>query len=446
MSTKATLNRPLSVMERSCWHANRVDALNGQAIAEVEGDLPESSIRRGLDFLQQRYPLLSTTIRREEGQMVFQKGDVPPIPMRVLEVPKARWVEEAEAEVKRSVNCEIGPQARCVLLRHGHIRSTILMTFPHAVGEGYSWYLLIRDLLQAAAGLLPLDEEGDILDLPPPLYDRLPPSVKGISGVARLARMVSRELVGYIKEGGAPRRLDLDLSTPPSVRRTRLIPVRFDRDFTGRLLDRSRREGTSVHGAICAAGLLAVSKVMTDGSPRVLACTSAVDMRKRLTPPIGDEMGLFVSVLWAIQRVRQDGSFWDLARAIREKLATRIALGDPSVVASAGSVVLPALERLPGKDRSGRIVKIAESLMYNFKGTGVSNLGRTELPERMGGFTVKSISFSGSLVNLGYFLSVVNTFKGALNINCLFNEPLIDRERARALAERAENFLKESVG
>ncbi|MFC1888612.1 condensation domain-containing protein [Thermodesulfobacteriota bacterium] len=445
MPTQPVLHRPLSVMERSCWHANRVDALNGQAIAEVEGDLPVASIRKALDFLQQRYPLLNVGIRREGGRIVFRRGVVPPIPMRVLEIPKEKWVEEAEAEVKRSVTCETGPQARCVLLRHGDSRSTILMTFPHIVGEGYSWYLLIRDLLEKAAGADPRNVEGEMAYLPVSLYDRLPTSVKGVSGFTHFAGMLSRELAGYIREGGAPRRLDLDLTTPFAERRTRLTPVRFDRAFTGRLLDRSRREGTSVHGAICAAGLLAVSKVMTDGSPRVFACTSAVDMRKRLTPPIGEEMGLFVSVLWAVQRVQQDGSFWDLARKIREKLAAKIALGDPSVVASGGSMLLPALECLPGRDRSGRIVKLAESFMYNFKGTGVSNLGRTELPEQMGGFTVKSISFSGSLVNLGYFLSVVNTFNGALNVNYLFNEPLIDQDRARVLAKTAEAFLKGSV-
>lgn len=433
-------------MERSCWHANRVDALNGQAIAEVEGDLSEASIRRGLDFLRQRYPLLAVVIRREGGRVVFQREDVPPIPLQVLEAPEGDWVETAEAESKGPIPCETGPQARCVLLRHGNTRSTVLLTFPHAVGEGCSWYILIRDLLRSAAGLITPGEEGGIPDLPLPLYDRLPQSVKGFSGFAGFARMMSRELAGYFREGGAPRKLDLDLSTPPADRRTGLIPVRFDHGFTERLLDRSRREQTSVHGAICAAGLLAVSKVMTDGSPRVFACTSAVDMRKRLTPPIGDEMGLFVSVLWAVQRVRQDSPFWDLARSIREKLAARIALGDPGIVASLGTLSLPLLERLPGRDRSGRIVKLAGSFMYNYKGTGVSNMGRIDLPERLGGFTINSISFAGSLVNLGYFLSVVNTFNGALNINYLFNEPLIDRDRARTLAKTAEGFLKGSVG
>ena len=60
-------------------------------------------------------------------------------------------------------------------------------------------------------------------------------------------------------------------------------------------------------------------------------------------------------------------------------------------------------------------------------------------------FDVKSISFSGSLVNLGYFLAVVNTFNGALNINYLCNEPLIDRDRALALSETARAFLRGSV-
>ena len=184
---------------------------------------------------------------------------------------------------------------------------------------------------------------------------------------------------------------------------------------------------------------------MTDGGPRMLACTSAVDMRNRLDPPVGEEMGLFVSVLWVAETVSQEMTLWELGRRIREKLAGKIRRGDPFAVAPGGSLLLPAMERLPGKDRSRRIVKTAEAMMYNYKGSGVSNVGRLEMPEQIGALRVHSISLSGSLVSLGYFLAVVNTFNGALHVNYMCNEPLISRERSRTLAKTAASLLREAL-
>jgi hypothetical protein len=258
--------------------------------------------------------------------------------------------------------------------------------------------------------------------------------------------MMGLDMIGYLREGGLPRRLALDSRPPHFIRWTRIFPVRLDREETERLVRSVKREKASVHSAVCAAGLLAACNVMTDGRPRVMACTSAVDMRARVDPPIGEQLGLYVSVLWVGQRVGQGQPFWDLARKVREKFAGKIARDDPAVVANGGSLMLPFMERLPGKNRSRRIVRAAEKMMFNFKGTGVSSVGKLEIQEGEGPLSLRSLSFAGSLVNLGYFLAVVNTFNGKLHINYLVNDPLLTRPRATRLVETAELFLRGSIG
>jgi len=351
----------------------------------------------------------------------------------------------AEQELNRPLPREIGPHARCVLLRHPGGCATLLFTFLHALGDGHSGFFLVRDLFRFLTGTGGPSTGQGTADLPASLQAYLPPETRGVQGSARLLRMMAREAGGYLRAGGPPRRLQLACRPPYFLRLTLLLPVRFDAEFTDRLVRAARRERTSVHGALCAAGLLAVSRVMTDGTPRVLACTSAVDMRSRTRPPIGDEMGLFVSVLWTVQRVGRDRPFWDLAREVRERFAAKIEAGDPALVAGSGGTLLSFLERLPGTNRSERIVRCAERLMFNFKGTGVSNVGQLRMEPAPGGPSLRSVSFAGTLVNLGYFLAVVNTFNGRLTINYLVNDPLVPRARADDLVECAVSVLRRAV-
>lgn len=445
MSQSLVLERPLSVMERSCWHLNEVAGHNGQVIAEIEGRLEAEQVREALGHLASRHPLLRVRIARGPGRAVFQASKVATIPLQVLDTPAEKWVEAAERELNRPVPWQTGPLACCQLLRHSGSSSRVLITFLHAIGDGFSGYILMKDFLRRVADLETSFPNQAPSALPASLYDLLPRKVKGFRGFLERLRMLGRESAGYAYAGGLPRSLNFDSRPPCADRYTRLVPLRFDKPFTERLVSRARRENTSVHGAICAAGLLAVSRVMTDGQPRVLACTSAVDMRRRLHPPVGEQMGLYVSALWSVHKVWRDQPFWVLGRRIREDLGGKISQGDPFRVVSGGGLLLSLLERIPGRNRSERIAKVAETAMFNFKGTGVSNVGVLDMPDRYGEVTVRSVSFSGSLVNLGYFLAVVNTFNGDLHVNYVYNEPLITRSRALHLVETAESMLVKNV-
>jgi len=437
--------RPLCTMERSCWHVNRVASHNLVTMLEVEGPLEEEPLRRGLDALQRRNPLLGVRILGEGRDLWFCREEVPEIPLRIVEGSPEGWCRHADRELNTALPVHTGPPARCTVLRHGGSRHTILFTLLHAVGDGRAAFVLLRDLLGSLAGIPGGASREEDRGLPPALFDRLPVRVKGLRGSLRLGKMAGREFLGYLREGGIPRRLPLDSRPPHFLRWTRIVPIRMDREVTGRLVERAKREDASVHSALCAAGLLAVSGVMARGRSRVLSCTSAVNMRDRVDPAIGDEVGLYVSVLWVGLRVVPGMPFWEVARAVRKKLAGRIQRGDPAVVAGSGSLFLSLLERLPGENRSRRIVRTAERMMYNFRGTGVSSVGNLEMPDRVGSLTLRSLSFAGSLVNLGYFLAVANTFQGCLHINYLYNEPMITRPRVMQLVETAERLLRGCV-
>jgi hypothetical protein len=170
-------------------------------------------------------------------------------------------------------------------------------------------------------------------------------------------------------------------------------------------------------------------------------------MRTRLDPPVRDEQGLFVSVLWSVQQVWQDRHFWDVAREVRRNLSKKIAQGSHFDVLASSSVIIPLLERLLPKGVKGSLcfAKITEATMINYKGTGVSNGGAMEISNDLGPFRIKSFRGGVTLLNTGYFTALVSTLNHRLFINYIYNEPIITRDRAQRLAGTAVELLQQAI-
>ena len=435
-------------MERAGWLARAAGTHNCLVIAEIEGPLTAESVRWGLDCIQRRHSILRMSIGVEQGRVCFRDSGVPAIPLRVVDSPEGHWVEEAERESSLQLPCETGPLIRCVMLRHSASACTLVFNYLHSVADGFGCAYLLQDLLEAAAHHGdPQWSLGPPLPVPPSMHERLPSRYKGLGGLLRLLWHMAKEVVANTRKGGSPRRLSFDRWPSYEERRTRILPFEFGHEFIERLIAKARQERATVHGALCAAGLLAVSRVMTDGSPRTLACTSSVDMRSRLEPPVKGEQGLFVSVLWSVQRVWKERPLWDLAREVSSDLRKKIEQGAHYAVLAGSDWVVPVLEKVLPRGRRGSLLfaKIAESLMINYKGTGVSNVGAMQMEPAIGPFKIKSFRGGVTLLNTGYFTALVSTFNGTLYINYVYNEPFITRERAHALAETAVAHLRGAV-
>jgi len=442
------LERPLSALEKTIWLARYAGPYNCLAIAEVEGPLTVEVLREALDCLQRRHSLLRARICVERGRVLYRTQDVPPIPLRVQDTPEGAWEAEAEQELTVPIEWDTGPLLRCVLLRHTQNRFTLFLNCSHAIADGFACAYLLRDLLVAAAAE-PESPEPGLPPLPIPLSmeERLPARARGVRGFIRMIRFLVRDFLQNLKRAGLPRRLALDAWPPFEQRRSGLIHYRFDRAFTERLVARAREENTTVHGALCAASLLAVSKQMTDGAPRPLACTSSVDVRSRLSPPVTEEQGIFVSVLWTVQNVWKEKPFWDLAREVRQDLKEKVRREGHLATLASTSWLVPLLERLLPKGKRGSLLyaRLLERTMLNYRGTGVSNGGVVEFPEGLGPFRIKSYSGGVSLLNTGYFVALVATVNGEMFINYVFNEPLISRDKAEKLAKGATEILCEAL-
>ena len=178
------VERKLSPTEKFHWLIDKENRINFVMHAFIQGALSEDTLRIALKSVQARHPLLRVRIEQSWwGNARFRSGNVSGIPLRVVDAPGDDWVKAAEDEVNTIFPVKEGPLVRCVLIKHGKERSTVLLTIHHSIGDGKSGAFLMRDLFRAAS----LAQKGEDSSLPAMLPRKemtahFPPWTRGISG------------------------------------------------------------------------------------------------------------------------------------------------------------------------------------------------------------------------------------------------------------------------
>lgn len=160
---------------------------------------------------------------------------MPPIDLTLHRDYAQDWQLLAADELTRPFGRLAAPLMRATLATQG-TTSTLLLTFEHVVADGISSVLVLNDLLAALNG-----EAAIPLPLPMSLED-----------------LVTRELDA---SGADEVSLDADdprMAVPSSIRSFDGTPpyvhrIEMTGDETARIVDRCRREQTTVHAAIVAA-------------------------------------------------------------------------------------------------------------------------------------------------------------------------------------------------
>ena len=293
--------RPLSALEHMFWLIDQNRPCHFAVTALIAGKASPGDWRKALDHVQKRHPLLSVCIDGSPGSIPqFRQQAVAPIPLRVLAGdPTRQWESEVCEELATPFNPAEAPLIRAVLIEGSRDTGFILIAH-HSIADGLSIAYAIRDTLSALSGevLEPLD---------------LAPALEEIVGAGE-ARTSLRDADGP-QDGaplGKPSRY-CALHARPVVKGLRLTPA-----LTTSLRDRARQEGTTVHGALCAALAIAgrqASSEWCDGALRIL---SPINIRSLVDA--GESCGLFMS--GAIGTLDgETGDFWDVARKAKAAVA-----------------------------------------------------------------------------------------------------------------------------
>jgi hypothetical protein len=404
-------------------------------IARVQGVVTFDLLRTAIDLLQQRHPLLQVHLQESNGSFYFGAEGTLPIPLSIIDRQHDRqWIEIAEAELSQKFAGEFAPLCRITLLQSSaqFDRHELIVTFHHAIADGISALHFMHELLsfcqQLVAGtpISPLES----LPLLPPLEQLL---AKCLSEPAANLTQVPPS------QPNPPPALLIEQTAPVDLRRTRLLPYEFDRDLTLQLKSRCRDERTTVHGALCAAMILACARQLASPEPVFVACGSSVNLRGSCFPVVEpSHLGCFVSAVTTVHQISLDANFWELARECQTTIHQLVNDKFPHHQASNPDLI--------GKYQPSFLAQLAEQNMGRTSTTYVSNLGQFNFTKSSGSVRLESFHFATglNLVGTGFWLGAV-TVDRKLFCTFAYIDPLISPNTAKSLVNSTIAILNNAA-
>ncbi|WP_316771260.1 non-ribosomal peptide synthetase [Streptomyces sasae] len=315
--------QPLSFAQRRLWFLDRLDP--GSALYNVPlavtltGVLDLTALRHALRALVRRHASLRTrlvaTADGDPVQVVDEAGDVRLEAEDLGQLSEAARTataaERARAESLLPFDLSEGPLVRFRLLRLHERRSVLLVTMHHAVCDGWSVGVLLRDLVALyRAGL------GDTAEPSPALPVQYPDYA--VWQRALLDRPDQDGRLGYWTDclAGAPPLLDLptDRPRPASPRHVGdTVPLRLSSELTARLGEVSRR-----FGATRFMTLLAVFTLLLGRYAGVRDVSVGTPVSGRTRPELEDMIGFFVNTLVLRSRWDEEQTFAEFLAVVRE--------------------------------------------------------------------------------------------------------------------------------
>lgn len=424
----AEVTRALSPLERWYWIADQVSPLNVIARVRVRGRLPVSVLRRALDALQARHPLLRVAIATDaDGANARFVPTRALIPLREASAGDPGrgedWVRETnERELVERIDWAQGPLCRTtVLTTAAGDTHDLILTLAHCIADGTTVLSLLKDWIGLAAEPHTWSAEPAL----PPCEEMFPPRQRGTAGAIRLRLQMLRDRLQVRRHH--PRRAEPDRFVAFEQRRTRLLHRCLSADQVDALTRACRREKTTVHGALAAAMVTAIARETGGSVPTHVAIGSPIDLRDALTPPVPDHaVGTYVATVPSFVAYRPGGSPWAVARALTRDLGRRRRRGEPFGMVRLIGGSCPATVAA-----SGPLIEYIES--RGPVNLCISNVGRFDFPSVIGEWQVSGAQFVAGLSVVGYFVSTVNTSHGQLFWNFTFVEDALPVPRAERL-------------
>jgi hypothetical protein len=197
--------------------------------------------------------------------------------------------------------------------------------------------------------------------------------------------------------------------------------------------------GVTVHAAVCTAWLLAYAETLAGPGSRMRSVSSPVSLRGRLTRPVPETAGLYLSTVDTRLRIRPGRDFRDACGEFQARFKRDTADGNVFLM----PLTIGALFRTFSKAELGEAARIffGRPVRYDFS---VTNLGRLEFPSRIGSLRVESVY---NLVNSSEHERTVNvnTFDGRLTMTLMFRESKMSAREGERLMEQAVRLLTEGM-
>jgi len=427
--------RRLRPVEKMTRVADEGFTMNFGTSVLVSGEVDTDSLRRALDELVKRHPLLGSAVSDDR----FAYGRAAPIPIAESNAPLEDADACIEADLQHSRWESEGPRARCVLVRHDASLATIALTFDHVTSDGSSGVIAMRDLLEHYA-----DRTTSAAPIASPGQDAFFPDGRG------RARDLLRALAKMREQGALPRPHRMGHRKPvvPEERRIRLRRIKLTRDETSTLVRRAKGADATVHGALVSALAIAIAESTKKEGDLPIRVMHPVDMRRYLaststgvTKTIGDAIGYYVSSVETDHLVGAETTFDSLASDVTRGVRSAKERGEPFLSAPSAGRLLVLARSLLGASRF-RDTAERKLLQGTFALTNLGELERLGVRETYGPLRVLSFGFVASPSIFGPFCASASTFGGELELVIHHVEPRFDAATAARISRRVHALLR----
>lgn len=335
-------------------------SINFAVTARLEGSLTMDEIQSALKRLGWRHPMLAArVIAGADGAAYIIDQGVPATPVKsITRNLDNDWIRIVEREVAIPFDYRTGPPFRLIWLQ-GETTSNLILICDHLSADGRAGIYALRDLLWLLADPnLTLEPVSPML-----MADLIPPRI-----VEKL-----KALIAVDPRAGQPKTDGWHDDTP--VEAKRVIPFLLTTEETATLVRRCRVEGVTVQAALCAAFLKPFAE-QQPASP-VRRVEIPVDIRDRLTLPVGESYGNFISLVILDLDCSAERNLWEIARDAKAGMETAM-LNEQFFYAP--TVFLSVTGKLPAGMDWGAGFDLS-----------ISNLGRVDIPAQYGSLTLESI-------------------------------------------------------
>ena len=418
-----TNDRPLVDLEKALELLQReTNSLHVVVVGKIKGFLDPEVLRRSLLFVQLRHPLLNSHIVGPLDHLMFKTEGTEKIPLEVIlnsepEYWQTIFVNELNTKLEN----------KKVLLRATLIKPTeksttnyLITRIHHGVIDGISAVHLYSEILSFCQKIVSENQIPEFEKLgPPPCLEKI---------IADYT--VENNTESLISELELPiDTLPFEKYVPFKQRTCGLIQKQLNASLTQQLIQRCKSEKVTVQGAICSAMMLALAKHLEpEDQEFYFSCLDAVDMRRRLNSPIGNEqMTFLVSSLVCFHTVNQKMSFWDLAKQATEEIQAK--LKTPEIY-----------HRILAFGEGVNI--ILENPEKTISSVFVSNIGKVKISSNYGQFEIEEISFGASSKMFGSTFTVfVSTFQDQATFNFVYTQPLVSQTVIEKLIKDSMEYL-----
>ena len=360
------LVRPLGCCERFFYLYSLAFPVHFCLVAQIEGALDSTRLGAALEQVRNRHSALGVGIvdDAETGPMFCRTNH--PIEFNVLPVDTvADWRGVVESEISLPFSNFPGPLMRATVLRASD-GTSIILTFHHAIVDGLSGTRILHDLMRALAG-------NRLEVLPPaPLLEEMIASAASQPTV--IEKMTSHDIPKASRAAQESERFAANVAI-----------AEWDHEGTSRLLRFCKENGTTAHGAICAAA----ARHLPASGANVIRMHCPIDLSRIMrseTTGCGVFIGAGIAEIPAASR-----KFWKDARCTVDDLRTA---RSPEVVAGMLQRIAADMPPTAAKDS---VAAFFASMPQS--SAVISNLGVLPLAVEYGSLKLKAVWGPAMLTN-----------------------------------------------